>query len=97
VNDNGNGDFNGDHRWLDKPRNVTRIVYGLAVLCGLALVADLFYPKDPHFAVESWPAFYPVYGFVVSVALVLSAKQLRRVLRRDEDYYDRRERDRDGD
>jgi hypothetical protein len=88
---------NDDRRWLDEPRNVTRIVHGLAALCALALVADFFYTKHPHFAVERWLGFYAVYGFVVSVSLVLTAKQLRRVLRRDEDYYERPERDRDGD
>lgn len=87
--------MNDNRRWLDDPRNVTRIVYGLATLCGLALLADLFYAKHPHFAVESWPAFYPLYGFVGSVALVLAAKQLRRLLRRGEDYYERRDRDAD--
>jgi hypothetical protein len=77
-----------DRRWLDDPRNVTRIVHGLAVLCGLALIADFFYAKHPHFAVEALPGFYAVYGFAVSMALVLSAKELRRLVRRDEDYYD---------
>jgi hypothetical protein len=84
-----------DDRWLDKPRNVTRIVYGLAVLCALAFAADFFYTKHPYFGVERLPAFYAVYGFVGSVLLVLTAKQLRRVLRRDEDYYERP--DGDGD
>lgn len=83
-----------DPRWLDDPRNVTRIVYGLAVLCALALVADFFYTKKPSFDIENIAGFYAIYGFVVSTALVLTAKQMRRVLKRDEDYY---ERDRDGD
>lgn len=77
-----------DRRWLDEPRNVTRIVHGLAVLCALALLADFFYTKHPHFSVEGWPAFYAVYGFVGSVTLVLTAKALRRLLMRDEDYYE---------
>ncbi|MCT2584423.1 hypothetical protein [Actinophytocola gossypii] len=77
-----------DRRWLDEPRNVTRILYVLAALCALSAVADLFYTKHPHFTVESWFAFYPLYGFLGSVFLVLAAKRLRRWLRRDEDYYD---------
>ncbi|MGW0733917.1 hypothetical protein [Streptomyces sp. NPDC002851] len=77
-----------DRRWLDEPRNVTRLVYGLAVLCALALLADFFYTKHPHFSVERWPGFYALYGFTGSVALVLTAKGLRRWLRRDEDYYE---------
>lgn len=89
--------MNDDQRWLDKPRNVTRVVYGLAAVCGLALLADLFYTKHPHFGVESWFGFYAIYGFVGSVTLVLVAKELRRVLRRDEDYYERPERDSDDE
>lgn len=84
-------------RWLDEPRNVTRIVYGLATLCGLALLADFGYTKNPHFAAEGWHGFYAIYGFVVSVGLVLGAKQLRRLLKRDEDYYEPRDRDGDDD
>jgi hypothetical protein len=79
-----------DRRWLDEPRHVTRVVYGLAALCALALVADFFYTKHPHFAVERLPAFYALYGFVGSVGLVLAAKGLRRWLMRDEDFYERR-------
>ena len=84
--------MNDDHRWLDEPRNVTRIVYGLAVGCLLAVAADLFYRKHPHFGFEGWVGFYAGYGFVGSLALVLLAKQLRRVLKRDEDYYEQPER-----
>lgn len=79
----------GGGRWLDDPRNVTRVVYGLAVLCGLVFLADLFYAKHPHFGVEGMFGFYAVYGFIGSVALVLAAKAMRRWLRRDEDYYER--------
>jgi hypothetical protein len=86
---------NDDRRWLDNPRNVTRLVYGLAALCAVALLADFGYLKQPHFDVERWPGFYAVYGFLVSVTLVLTAKQLRKVLRRDEDYYAPPDRDDD--
>jgi hypothetical protein len=86
-----------ERRWLDDPHNVTRLVYGLVVCCALALAADLFYDKHPHFGFERWFGFYAVYGFVGSVGLVLVAKQLRRVLRRDEDYYERPERDGDDE
>lgn len=86
-----------NHRWLDAPRNVRRIVYGLYLSCGLLLLADLVYAKHPHFPFESWFGFYPVFGFVVSFTLVLTAKKLRRFLRRDEDYYERSKRASDAD
>lgn len=79
----------GDRRWLDDPRNVTRVVYGLGMLCGLAFLADLAYTKHPHFGVERVLGFYAVYGFIGSVALVLTAKGMRPWLRRDDDYYER--------
>lgn len=77
-----------NRRPLDDPRNVNRIVYTLYTVCALAFLPDFFYPKHPHFAFESWFGFYAAFGFVASVTLVLTAKQLRRVLRRHEDYYD---------
>lgn len=85
--------MNGNRRWLDEPRNVTRIVYGLVMVCALMVLADLVYTKHPHFAVERWFGFYAGYGFLGSVGLVLAAKGLRHWLRRDEEYYEPSDRD----
>lgn len=73
--------------WLDERRNVDKIFYALVGLCLAVLLADLFYHKHPHFAAESWFGFYGIFGFVSCVGLVLAAKELRRLLKRDEDYY----------
>ena len=75
--------------WLDDPSNVDRLVYGFYVVCGLLLAIDIFVPKHGPFPIEHAFAFYGFFGFVACVALVLIAKQLRRVLMRPEDYYDR--------
>jgi len=75
--------------WLDNPRNVDRLVYGFYVVCGLLLLIDGFVPKHGPFAIEHIYGFYGIFGFVACVALVLIAKQLRRVLMRPENYYDR--------
>ena len=75
--------------WLDEPRNVTllvRIFYGV---CALVVAIDVFVPKHGPFAIEHVFGFYGFYGFAACVALVLIAKQLRRILMRSEDYYDR--------
>ncbi len=85
---------NEPRRWLDEPANVDKVVYGVYILCGLLLAVDLLdffhlgYHKHPHFDMEGWLGFYGFYGFFGSVGLVLVAKQLRRVLSKDEDYYD---------
>lgn len=77
-------------RWLDRPRNVTRLVYGLYALCAALLLADLFYDKHVHFAFEHWFGFFALFGFGAYVFIVLSAKALRRLIKRPEDYYDNR-------
>ena len=77
--------------WLDDKRNVNKIVYGLYAICTVVGLADLFpYKHHLHFGFEYWPGFYSIYGFVSCVALVLAATQLRKILMRDEDYYDPR-------
>ena len=78
-----------DRRWLDDDRNVKKIVWALVAVCAGLAAADLFYVKHAHFSWEMWFGFYGFYGFVCCVLLVLSAKQMRRVLKRDEEYYDR--------
>lgn len=75
-------------RWLDDPRNVDKIYYGVWILCVLSVVADFFYEKYSYFPFEQWIGFHAAYGFVSCVGLVIAAKYLRRILKRSEDYYD---------
>ncbi len=76
-------------RWLDKPRNVDRLVYALYAVCALLFLADLLYTKKAYFGFENWVGFYGWFGFASYVFIVLSAKLWRRVVKRDEDYYER--------
>ena len=79
----------GKAYWLDDSRNVDRLVRGFYIVCALLLAIDVFVPKHGPFAIEHVYGFYGLFGFLACVALVLIAKQLRRVLMRSEDYYDR--------
>ena len=64
----------------------------LAVLLGGEPLRFLFAHEPSHgFAFESWPGFYAFFGFVACVALVLAAKELRKLVMRDESYYDERD------
>ena len=76
-------------RWLDSPRNVNKIVYALYAVSALLLVVDPLIHKHGPFAIEHWWGFYGIYGFVGCVFLVLAAKELRKLVMRGEDYYDR--------
>ena len=73
---------------MDSRKFGRRVFRVLAVVCVLVVAADLFYPKHGHYAVEDWIGFHAAYGFLSYVGLVLLAKGFRRVVKRDEDYYD---------
>jgi hypothetical protein len=73
---------------FDKPRNVKIVIRGLVVLCIILVILDLIIHRH---AVHPWEhifAFYPIYGFVSCVVLVLLAKELRKLVMRSENYYD---------
>ncbi len=84
----------GKSYWLDDKKNIDKIWYGMIAICAALTVADFFVGKHPYFSIEKIPNFYGIYGFVACVFLVLAAAQLRKVLMRDEDYYQRLEEER---
>ena len=74
---------------FQRPAGVRWIVRSLFAVCGLLICLDLFhYHKHGHFAQEEWFGFYGFYGFVGCVLLVLTAKVLRTIVMRPEDYWD---------
>ena len=80
----------GKKYWLDEKKNVDKVWYALIAICAVIVIADLFYRKKVEFAVEDVvPGMYGLYGFVACVFLVLSAKLLRKLVSRPEDYYDK--------
>ena len=44
--------------------------------------------KETHFVFEKWFGFFGFFSFVACLTLVLVARLVRHVLRREEDYYD---------
>ncbi len=85
---------------FDEPKNVRRVLRGLYTICAaffLIDVIDFLLHKFVGFSalrheegpLDWLPGYYGIYGFVACAALVLIAKELRKVLMRDEDYYDR--------
>lgn len=76
-------------RWLDDPRNVTRLYRGLWTVGIVLVLLDAVVHRHEDIDFAATPAFYAAYGFFACVLLVLAAKALRRVLKRPEDYYER--------
>ena len=91
VHGEGRASDERQHVW-DNPRNVKLLFNVFYVLCVILVVADplldLVIDRHRGHDWESLPEFYPLYGFVGIVVLVLIAKLMRRVLMRPEDYYD---------
>lgn len=75
--------------WLDSSANVTKLFRGLWCVGIALLLADVFLVKHEDFTLSALLGFYGFYGFFACCALVLTAKALRRVLMRSEDYYER--------
>lgn len=73
--------------FFEKPDNTKRVIRIFYTICAGLLVVDVFYHRHIQHTWEQLWGFYAIYGFVACVALVLIAKELRRLVMRDERYY----------
>ena len=73
--------------WVDKPGSANKIFWALVVVCGLLFFVDFTFEKHGHFDVENLPGFFGAYGFVMFTGLILAAKGLRVLIKREEDFY----------
>lgn len=73
--------------FFDEPRNLRRTLRLFGAVCVVLLLLDFVFIRDGKYGWEDLFGFYAVFGFVACVGLVLAAKQLRKVVMRDEDYY----------
>ena len=84
--------MNNKKHLFDNPKNVKLLIRTLYVTCFVLFAMDLVIHRHTVHPCESFTGFYAIYGFLACVILVLLARELRKVVMRDEDYYDRRER-----
>lgn len=73
---------------FDDPKNVKRLLHMLYLCCAVLLVLDFVIHRHTLHEWEKLWFFYPIYGFVGCVVLVLVATWMRTFLMRPEDYYD---------
>lgn len=78
---------------FDNPRNVTRLLRGFYIICAILFVADFVVHRHAVHPWEGLPGFFALYGFVACVVLVVIAKEMRKVLMRKENYYDKKDHD----
>ena len=77
-------------RWLDNFDNVKKLVRIFVGICAILFLVDLVHHRHAEHPWEDLFGFYAIFGFVACVALVLGAKEMRKVVMRKEDYYDER-------
>ncbi len=76
-----------DDHWLARPRTIRRLWQGFWVVLALTVLAQAVYPVKGYFGVDGWPAFAAGFGFLSCVVMVLVAKGLGVLLKREEGYY----------
>jgi len=73
---------------FDNPNNVKRLLHILYACCAILVVLDLVIHRHTMHEWEKLWFFYPIYGFIGCVVLVIVATWMRTFLMRSEDYYD---------
>lgn len=59
------------------------------VVLSLTVLAEIFVPLHAHFAVADFFSFNALYGFFSCLAMIVFAKALGKIIKRDDKYYDR--------
>ena len=75
-----------DH-WLVRPETIRWIWRISIVVLALTVLLQLVIKVKGYFGVDGWLGFGAAYGFLSCLAMVLVAKGLGFVLKRDDDYY----------
>ncbi len=73
--------------WLVRPTTIRKLWILFWIILALTVVAQVFIPVKGYFLVDGWFAFGAIFGFLSCLAMVLFAKALGNVLKRDEDFY----------
>ena len=75
-------------RFLDRQENVDRLLWGVTIVGVLVLLVDFFFHRHSYHPLERLWGFYGIFGAVAIIVLVQLAKLLRKLVMRDEDYYE---------
>jgi hypothetical protein len=81
-----NDDMQQDH-WLTRPATIRKLWWCFSILLAFTVAAQLFVDVKGYFGVDGWTGFGAAFGFFSCLAMVLVAKGLGVLLKREEDYY----------
>ncbi len=75
--------------FFEKKSTINALIALVVAICAGFGAAEFFIHRHGHFGEDHIPLFYGLAGFAAFFGLVLLGKQLRKLIMRDEDYYDR--------
>jgi UDP-N-acetylmuramyl pentapeptide phosphotransferase/UDP-N-acetylglucosamine-1-phosphate transferase len=73
---------------FDNPANVSLVIRSLYFVCILLFLLDFILHRHATNTWDGINGFYVMYGFIAYVAIVLGAFLLRKLVKRNENYYD---------
>ncbi len=73
--------------WVDTQSGLNRLIIGLIILCVFLFAMDFVWHRHVKVPGEGFYGFHAIAGFVSFTVIVLGAKTLRLLIRRDETYY----------
>lgn len=74
--------------FFERPKTIRAFIVALVVMAVVLVAADFLYEKHALYAAESIAGFYALAGFGSYAVLIVVAKALRKLIKRDEAYYD---------
>jgi len=73
--------------WVDTSSGLNRLIIGLIVLCVFLFAMDFVWHRHVKVPGEGFYGFHAIAGFASFTVIVLGARLLRVLIRRDESYY----------
>ena len=74
--------------FFEKPATIRTLWILLFAVCGLTLVPELFIERHAYFGIDHFFSFYAILGFIACALLIILAKGLSYILKKNEGYYD---------
>ena len=69
--------------------NRKKIIYGLIILVYISPYLYSFYDFEKvHFNIDNMIGFYPIYGFISCLGLIIIAKMFAVFFKKEDTYYD---------
>jgi hypothetical protein len=73
---------------FDNPGNVSLLIRSLYIVCILLFLLDFILHRHATNEWDGLNGFYVMYGFIAYTTIVLGAFLWRKLVKRNEDYYD---------